>query len=110
MSDSHTTVRLLPWATPDGNPCFLLGDGTGYVSRLADDVENVQLDMAQDLLGHAADMLGDIKATTDQLRFLSAELTAALRHVLRVAESRNVGLPPADSEPEGHGRDLPTRE
>ncbi|MEU1211271.1 hypothetical protein ABZ424_02165 [Streptomyces sp. NPDC005790] len=39
-------ARLLPWTGLDGKPCYVLGDGAGYVSRIADDVESVQLGMA----------------------------------------------------------------
>lgn len=86
-------MRLLPWATPDGRPCFLLGDGRGYVSRVADNVEGVQLAMAHDLLDHAEDILGDAAATAPQVHFLAARLTEALRDVHRIAESRGDRIP-----------------
>lgn len=35
------SARLLPWAGPEGKPCYVLGGGTGHVSRVADDVESV---------------------------------------------------------------------
>ncbi len=88
-----TTSRLLPWSTPDGNPCYLIGDGTGYVSRVADNVEAVQLGMADELLRHAVDLTGDPKATAPQLRFLAARMTESLRDVIRVARSRGARLP-----------------
>lgn len=49
--DSARTVRLLPWSTPEGKPSYLIGDGTGFshVSRVADNIESVQLDMADEL-------------------------------------------------------------
>ncbi|WP_164992213.1 hypothetical protein [Streptomyces sp. L2] len=37
--------RLLPWAGEGGKPCYLIGDGAGYLSRVADGVESVQLAM-----------------------------------------------------------------
>lgn len=86
------TMRLLPWSNPDGNPCYLVGDGTGYLSRVADNIESVQLGMAAQLLDHAADMLAEPKATTAQLRFLVARMTEALRDVHRIAESRGARL------------------
>ena len=55
---SHPGLRLLPWTSPDGKPCFLSGDGTGYVARLADDLEVEQLDTAADLLTEARELLG----------------------------------------------------
>ncbi|WP_018093072.1 MULTISPECIES: hypothetical protein [unclassified Streptomyces] len=73
---------------------MLLSDGSGEsgFSRVADRVEGVQLQMADALLDHAADMLGDDKATSPQLRFLGVQLSAALRDVRRVAESRGARL------------------
>ncbi|MGW8553683.1 hypothetical protein [Streptomyces tubercidicus] len=81
-------ARLLPWTTPDGKTCVVVGDGDGYVSRIADGMEDIQLDMADDLLGHADDILGDRKATFPEVRYLASQLSASLREVRRVAESR----------------------
>ncbi|MFI1738231.1 hypothetical protein [Streptomyces sioyaensis] len=93
MSESPTT-RLLPWVSPDGKTCILLSDGRGEsgLSRVADRMEEVQLEMADGLLDHAADMLGDDAATDRQLRFLGEQLSATLRDVRRVAESRGARL------------------
>ena len=82
------TVRLLPWEGQGGKPCYVMGDGNGYVSRLADDIECVQLGMADDLLSHAVDLLADRKVTGPELHFLASRLTESLRDVRRVAESR----------------------
>ncbi|MFC8535314.1 hypothetical protein ACFUJY_15315 [Streptomyces sp. NPDC057249] len=82
------TIRLLPWEGQGGKPCYVLGDGNGYVSRLADNIESVQLGMADELLGHAADLLADRKVTWPELHFLASRLTESLRDVRRVAESR----------------------
>jgi hypothetical protein len=87
------TVRLLPWSRDDGRPCYLLGGGAGYVSRVADTIESVQLGMAGDLLDHAADLLADPEATAPQLRFLASRLAESLRDVHRIAESRGARLP-----------------
>ncbi|MFJ2846072.1 hypothetical protein ACIPD2_31190 [Streptomyces griseofuscus] len=94
--------RLLPWSNLDGNPCYLVTDdsGTSRLSRMADDVEAVQLDMAVDLLGHAVDLLGDRKATAPQLRFLAARLAESLHDVHRIARSRGARLSlPGDHRP-----------
>ncbi|MFI7287053.1 hypothetical protein ACIBRY_10445 [Streptomyces anulatus] len=86
-------MRLLPWTGTGGKPCYVVGDGTGHVSRMADDVESIQLDMADELLGHAADLLnGDETATGQQVRFLADRLTESLRQIVRVAESRGSRL------------------
>jgi hypothetical protein len=94
-------VRLLPWSTPEGKPCYVIGDGTGRVCRVADRVESVQLGMAAELLDHATDMLADHQATSPQLRYLAARLAEALRDVHRIAESRGARLlvPVCDGHP-----------
>ncbi|MFD1661850.1 hypothetical protein ACFSL4_27590 [Streptomyces caeni] len=96
MTDRTHGARLLPWAGPDGKRCYLVTDGTGYLSRLADDIESVQLGMAAELLGHAADMLADRRVTTGQLRYLLARMSEALTDVHRIAESRGARLPATD--------------
>ncbi|MDX2879929.1 hypothetical protein [Streptomyces ipomoeae] len=92
-ANGKTGARLLPWAGSEGKRCYLVTDGVGYVSRVADNVERVQLGMAGDLLGHAADMLADRRATPAQLRFLLARMHEALTDVHRIAESRGARLP-----------------
>ncbi|MFC9684203.1 hypothetical protein [Streptomyces sp. NPDC056948] len=84
--------RLLPWTSPEGRPCYLVGDGTGYVSRLADDIEDVQLGMAGDLLGHADELLAERRVTSAEVHYLARRLTESLRDVKRVAESRGARL------------------
>ncbi|MFE0377388.1 hypothetical protein ACFW1M_17775 [Streptomyces inhibens] len=102
----HSTpagVRLLPWTGPDDQPCYLLTDRDGgYVSRYADEVEALQLGMAVGLLEHAQALIDDPKADARQLRFLSAQLSAALRDAVRVAESRG-GRLGDDAPREGKG-------
>ncbi|MER7180392.1 hypothetical protein ABT404_13090 [Streptomyces hyaluromycini] len=80
--------RLLPWAGPEGKPCFLVTDGDGYLSRAADAVESVQLGMAAGLLDHSAALLEERQVTKAELRFLVARIREALTDVLRIAESR----------------------
>ncbi|MFD5947269.1 hypothetical protein ACFWAZ_33830 [Streptomyces collinus] len=84
--------RLLPWAGTDGRPCYLVGDGTGYVSRLADEIEDVQIDMADRLLGHAAELFAERRVTGAELHYLARRLSESLRDVIRVAESRGARL------------------
>ncbi|GHE34650.1 hypothetical protein ACWIG2_10515 [Streptomyces cellulosae] len=81
-------LRLLPWTGPDGKPCFLSTDDSGgYMSRLADNIESVQLGTATELLDYAIDML-TADMTPDDMRLLAKNLTGALRDTLRVATSR----------------------
>ncbi|WP_406338584.1 hypothetical protein [Streptomyces sp. NBC_00649] len=109
QSHDATTVsrpRLLPWSNLDGKPCYLVSDGSGksHLSRVADNVESVQLDMAEELLDHAAYLLGggegevDGKTTAHQLRFLAARLVEALHEVHRIARSRGDRLSVPDGD------------
>lgn len=86
-------LRLLPWTGPDGKPCFLsTDDNDSHMSRLADNMESVQLGIATDLLGQALDLLADADMDPDDLRLLTKDLTGALRDTLRVATSRGQRL------------------
>ncbi|CAB40321.1 MULTISPECIES: hypothetical protein [Streptomyces] len=82
-------LRLLPWSGPEGKPCYLSTDERGgYMSRLADNVESVQLGTAAELLEEASETLSDRDVALDEMRRLAKELTGALQDVLRVATSR----------------------
>ena len=82
-------LRLLPWVGPDGKPCYLSTDDQGgYVSHLADHIEAFQLGMASQLLEHARRIPDDETEDLEELHLLAAQLTSALRDVLRVATSR----------------------
>ncbi|MFE5258115.1 hypothetical protein [Streptomyces coelicoflavus] len=82
-------LRLLPWSGPDGKPCYLSTDDSGsYMSRLADNIEAVQLGVAAELVEEVSPVLGDRDAGSEHLRLMLTELTRALRDVLRVATSR----------------------
>jgi hypothetical protein len=93
-------LRLLPWANPDGHPCYLSTDGGGYLATLADGIEEVQLTMGQELLDHARGVLAPgARALTDvEYRWLACRLTEALSDALRVADSRGQRIPvPSDT-------------
>ncbi|WP_221357674.1 hypothetical protein [Streptomyces beigongshangae] len=82
----HEGLRLLPWAGPDGKACYLsTDDQDSYISRLADQVEAAQLEMASALPTQALD---DGTSDPEELKLLVAQLAGALRDVLRVATSR----------------------
>ncbi|MER6568390.1 hypothetical protein ABT288_20005 [Streptomyces sp. NPDC001093] len=70
----------------------------GYMSRLADNIEAVQLGTAAELLQHASDTLDDQDAGPEDLRRLAKGLTRALRDVLRVAASRGHLLAVSDPQ------------
>ncbi|MEV0554077.1 hypothetical protein AB0I27_11530 [Streptomyces sp. NPDC050597] len=96
---ARNELRLLPWSGPDGKPCFLsTDDSDGYMSRLADNMEAVQLGMAAELLEQAEELLDDRDTEAEELRLLTTKLTGALRDALRVATSRGRRL----TTPESH--------
>ncbi|MEU0377005.1 hypothetical protein ABZ093_06850 [Streptomyces cyaneofuscatus] len=99
-----SVARLLPWTGTGGKPCYVVGDGTGYVSRKADEVEDIQLDMAYELLGHADGLLAEPGVTAPELHFLASRLSECLEQVQRIAESRGsrleAVLPQPEPEPE----------
>ncbi|MFE6690397.1 hypothetical protein ACFVFQ_28505 [Streptomyces sp. NPDC057743] len=111
------TARLLPWTSPDGKPCYLLGsDGTGYVSRLADEIEAEQMDSAAELIEEARGILAGRAWTPGEIHLLAVELNANLANVRRVSESRGARLlaledafdtSSADSEDDGDANDPP---
>ncbi|WLW52545.1 hypothetical protein [Streptomyces sp. YU58] len=92
--------RLLPWLSADGNPCYLLTDHNGsYLSRLADDLEAVQLTTGTDILGLARSVLDDPTSPYTEVRYAGLRLAECLTDALRIAESRGLRLP----EPGGPG-------
>ncbi|AOP50715.1 hypothetical protein [Streptomyces lydicus] len=84
-------LRLLPWPGPDGQRCYLSADEEegGYLSRLADDMEEAQLATGEEVLAHAVELLRNPGVTPPgELRFCVRRLSEALRDALRIAESR----------------------
>ncbi|WP_326729363.1 hypothetical protein [Streptomyces phaeochromogenes] len=95
---ARNELRLLPWSGPDGKPCFLsTDDNDGYMSRLADNMEAVQLGMAAELLEQVQELLADRDTEAEELRLLTTKLTGALRDALRVATSRGRRLTTTES-------------
>lgn len=85
-------ARLLPWSRPDGGPCYLQTDGHGYVSRVADEMEAVQLSMGAEVLDCAKPIITAAGATVAELRFAAARLAECLTDALRISESRGMRL------------------
>ncbi|MER6348161.1 hypothetical protein ACWC10_20415 [Streptomyces sp. NPDC001595] len=84
-------IRLLPWASPEGKPSYLISDDRGGpLSRLADLTEDVQLGMGAQMLAHAHGILPHTPA--GELKFLAERLAEALQDALRIAESRGLRL------------------
>ncbi|MGW6616964.1 hypothetical protein ACWGA0_26390 [Streptomyces erythrochromogenes] len=90
----NNELRLLPWSGPDDKPCYLSSDTpASYLSRLADDTEEIQLGLGSELLAHATEVLADMDSDPEELRLLATDLTGALRNAVRVATSRGHRLP-----------------
>ena len=90
-------LRLLPWSGPGDKPCYLSTDNPdGYMSRLADGIEAIQLGTASELLEEASEALDNQGTSLDDMRCLAKELTGALREILRVAMSRGHLLAASD--------------
>ncbi|MFB7657964.1 MULTISPECIES: hypothetical protein [unclassified Streptomyces] len=82
-------LRLLPWTTPEGKPCYLSTDDRGsLLSRLADDIEEAQLDSGEQVLAGARAVLGDARAGERAVRFAPARSAETLEDVLRIGVSR----------------------
>ncbi|MET9675064.1 hypothetical protein ABZY68_18495 [Streptomyces sp. NPDC006482] len=104
----HDELRLLPWAGPDGKPCYLsINDEGSHLSRLADTTEAIQLNLAADLVAHAAEVLRAETIAPEDLRRLSMDLTEALQDALRVATSRGHRLPAANVTTREEGNEGP---
>ncbi|MFF6999477.1 hypothetical protein ACFY93_31685 [Streptomyces sp. NPDC008313] len=85
----RASLRLLPWTTPDGRPCYLSTDRRdSRLSLLADDVEAAQLDSGAQVLAGARAVLADAGAGERAVRFALTRAVESLGEALRIAESR----------------------
>ncbi|SDO28400.1 hypothetical protein SAMN04487981_109365 [Streptomyces sp. cf386] len=88
-----TPLRLLPWTTPDGRPCYLSADhAESRLSRMADELEAELLGSAEYVLDAAKSLLDEPSAGRRELRFAGVRLAEALGDALRIAESRGARL------------------
>jgi hypothetical protein len=94
-------IRLLPWSGPEGKRAHLITDGSStMLSRLADQIENQQIDTAAVIVELAKPMVDEeAELTADELRWISTRLIESLTDVLNICESRGERLP--DYEEEG---------
>ena len=108
MSSGHRP-RLRPWTTDDGKRCMLSTDAEGgFLSRLADDFEAVQLGLGADMVKEASKVLDNPMATYSEVRYMALRLSECLADALRIAESRGLRLPVPDSD-EDEDDDAPAR-
>ncbi|MGW1623385.1 hypothetical protein [Streptomyces sp. NPDC002172] len=90
-------LRLLPWATPEGKPCYLSTDSDhSRLARLADDVEAAQLSSGGQVLAGARAVLADPRAGEGAVRFALTRATESLGDALRIAVSRGERIPGID--------------
>lgn len=91
---SDFPLRLLPWTSPEGRPCYLSTDNPdSRLSRLADEMEADQLDCGEAVVAGAEAVLADQAAGELAVRFALTRAIESLREVLRVAESRGARIP-----------------
>lgn len=95
MSTSEAdNLRLLPWTTPEGNPCYLSTDSDhSRLSQLADDLEAAQLDSGEQVLVGARAVLSDPRAGERAVRFALTRAAECLADLLRIAVSRGERIP-----------------
>ncbi|MET9860615.1 hypothetical protein ABZY93_15085 [Streptomyces smyrnaeus] len=102
---SSPELRLLPWATETGKPCYLNGNPGSPLSLYADAVEDTHLINGDRALKRAAQLLdatalqrsqdeGETDSTLQALR----DTVTALSNVLRVADSRGAQLMNEDDD------------
>ncbi|MEU9222907.1 hypothetical protein AB0D40_00785 [Streptomyces massasporeus] len=94
VPDLSPGLRLLPWETDTGKPCFLSTNGTtGRLARIADEIEADQLRDGADVLKGAQAVLNDWKSGEYAVRLALRAATQCLGDVLRIADSRGARLP-----------------
>lgn len=98
MSAHPPELRLLPWTTPEGRPCYVPTD-TGWLSAYADAIEGQQPIWGHDVLERSAYVLQG-GASETELRFPVQRLSEALRGALRIAAESRTGR---IAEPGGDG-------
>ncbi|MGW0988529.1 class I SAM-dependent methyltransferase [Streptomyces sp. NPDC002486] len=81
-----------------GDHPVVTDDNGSYLSRLADDLEAVQLATAIDVLGLARTVLDDPNSPYAEVRFAGVRLAECLTDALRVAESRGMRVPVPEIE------------
>ncbi|MEU0073907.1 ATP-binding protein [Streptomyces sp. NPDC006332] len=89
MNGEASHVRLLPWTGAHGQPCLLVTDRGGVVSRLADQVEDVQLGLAERLLVRAREVVATPEQSGSELSKLAGQLIDALQDALLIAGYRS---------------------
>ncbi|MGN5634401.1 hypothetical protein [Streptomyces sp. AC154] len=88
---AHLPPRLLPWLSAEGNPCWLSTDEPdSRMSRLADDMEDEQIECGEQVWAGARAVLADRAAGEWAVRTALARCVESLGDVLRIAHSRGL--------------------
>jgi hypothetical protein len=99
-------LRLLPWESETGKPCFLTrGEPDSVLSRFADAIEATQLRDAAKVLKGARAVLADDVAGELAVRKALQTLMYSVGDVLRIADSRGARLPDPDEDGDGEGQE-----
>ncbi|MGP3985510.1 hypothetical protein [Streptomyces sp. 3N207] len=104
MTEKHEPLfdedlRLLPWTSDTGKPCYLApGAEGGMISALADATEDRQITDAARVLGECEAVLAQPAAGALALRLALTAAVRALGDVLRVAHSRGLRLGACDDD------------
>ncbi|MGP3977302.1 hypothetical protein ACTWQF_25505 [Streptomyces sp. 8N114] len=91
-------LRLLPWTTGSGKPCYLSGTPDSTLSRYADELEEVQLEDSDRALKRVLPLLTRKASADDKTMQATEEAALALSNVIRVADSRGARLPEGEAE------------
>ncbi|MDF6020444.1 hypothetical protein [Streptomyces sp. JH34] len=92
MTDS--SLRLLPWNSPEGKPCYLsTDDADSRMSRLADEVEAELVASGAVVPAGAEAVPADAAAGESAVRFALTRTAESLRDALRVARCRERSAP-----------------
>lgn len=86
-SDDAATRRLLPWTSVDDKPAYLTG--SGFLADFAEEIEELQLNSAHDVLSLVHVVLDNPDASPAELRFAAQRLYESLGDTLRVVVSRS---------------------
>lgn len=95
--EAPARLRRLPFNGPEGKPAYVLADNPdGFLSRIADGIEEDQLDTGREVLKLSRAMLDSgEQLTADEMAYVAGRLTECLRDVLAIADSRGARLPQA---------------
>lgn len=86
--DNGTQLRRLPWTTDDGRPAYVQAGTGGPVNQMADVIESMAVEVAQDLARQGTRMARNQAASAEEMRSTLALLAASVKDLTQIAESR----------------------